>query len=160
MKYIVSCKYMDKSIKLQNVPHDKEKMNIISIFFDTFVSSISKISESQFLLGLYNGILIEYELFENEKTGESVLTRKRNIFAHKKAITVIEVFQKLGIIVTAGDDGFIYIRKLYDFEILTVIKLKPFLKCQKIKISENNLLYALIHLLFYNILLILNFLFP
>ena len=42
--------------------------------------------------------------------------------------TIADRFQKLGIIVTAGDDGFIYIRKLYDFEILTVIKLKPFLK--------------------------------
>ncbi|MCQ2815963.1 MAG: PH and BEACH domain-containing protein [archaeon] len=143
MKYIISCKYMDKSFKLQNIPHEKEKAIINTIFFDSFVNTICKINERQFLVGLNNGLLIEYHLKENIKKDKFILTRKRSVFAHKKAISIIEIVEKLGVIITAGEDGYIYIRKIFDFELLTVIKLKPNLKCQKIKVSNNNLLYAL-----------------
>ena len=91
---------------------------------------------------IYKTKLMLINLINNDKE-KITLAKGRHIYAHKRAITLIEVNQKLGIIITAGDDGFIYIRKLFDFELLTVIKLKTCFKCQKIKISDNNLLYAL-----------------
>ena len=36
----------------------------------------------------------------------------------------MEINTRLGIIVTGGEDNYIYIRKLYDLELLTPIKIK------------------------------------
>ena len=56
---------------------------------------------------------------------------------------MIEIDKRLGVIITAGTDNFLYIRKLYDFELLTPIKLKEKYIITSAKISPYNLLYIL-----------------
>ena len=65
------------------------------------------------------------------------------IQAHKGSINVIEVDFRLGIIITCGEDNYIQIRKLYDFELLTPIKIKDKYIINLAKISPMNLLYVM-----------------
>ena len=58
-------------------------------------------------------------------------------------INVIEISYNLKIIITSGDDNYIYIRKLYDFELLTVIKINNNYSIKTIKITKMNLIYCL-----------------
>ena len=56
---------------------------------------------------------------------------------------MIELDQKRGVIITSADDNKLYIRKLYDFEILTSIKIKPKFNISLAKISPKNFLYIM-----------------
>ena len=46
------------------------------------------------------------------------------IHSHNGSINMIEINEKIGVVLTGGDDNRLCIRKLYDFELLTCIKLK------------------------------------
>ena len=80
----------------------------------------------------------------------------RYVYAHKSSITAIEIYLDQKIIITTGEDKFIYIRKIYDFELLTSIDLtycfgNPIISQIKnifpylIKVSDLNLLYVLFY---------------
>ena len=80
----------------------------------------------------------------------------KHLYAHKSSISIIEVYPKQKIIITSGEDKFIYIRKAIDFELLTAIDLtysfgnpviSKYLNIfpSLIKVSELNLLYVLIY---------------
>ena len=80
----------------------------------------------------------------------------KHAYAHISSITSIEIYSKQRIILTAGEDKFIYIRKIYDFELLTVIDLtncfgNPIISQMNnifpisIRVSELNLLYVLLY---------------
>ena len=56
---------------------------------------------------------------------------------------MIEINKKYGIIITSGNDKKLCIRKLYDFELLTCIQLKPKFVIVMAKISPKNFLYIL-----------------
>ena len=56
---------------------------------------------------------------------------------------MIEIDQKLGVVLTSGDDNKLYIRKLYDFELLTSIKFKKKYIVTMAKISPMNFLYVI-----------------
>ena len=92
-------------------------------------------------------IIIEEIINKNE---ENILDRigirikfEKIIQAHKGCINVIEIDNRLGIIVTGGEDNYVYIRKLYDLELLTPIKIKDKYIITMAKISQTNLLYVM-----------------
>ena len=98
-----------------------------------------------------NGKLIKASLLEkqNEKFDEINIENnyyiklKKYIQGHKDGINLIEIDQRLGIVITGGDDNYIYIRKLYDFELLTPIKIKKKYIITMAKVSPMNFLYVL-----------------
>ena len=104
---------------------------------------------NKFLIGLNNGKLIEYSLYkeiikndiQNEKFKLKIKLNKK-IQAHKKCINVIEVNFRLGIIITAGEDNYLFIRKIYDLELLIPIKFKSKFQVTMAKISPLNFLYV------------------
>ena len=112
----------------------KEKENkhkVLSIICEDFVNSVCTLDNNKFLVGLNNGKLIQYSLYKEiidnkSKNSDYKIKVKidKKIQAHKKSINVIEVDFKLGIIITGGDDSYLFIRKIYDLELLTPIKLK------------------------------------
>ena len=56
---------------------------------------------------------------------------------------MIEIDEKLGVIITSGDDNKLYIRKLYDFELLSCIEIKSKFIISFTKISPMNFLYIM-----------------
>ena len=58
-----------------------------------------------------------------------------SIYAHESYIKCIEINYKFEFLVTGGDDGLVFIRKLYDFELLSYIKFNT----SKNQITDINL---------------------
>ena len=138
----ITCRYTDKSFKIHHLPMEKYKNikipKIISYVCEDYVTSCCTISFCQFLIGLKNGKLIQCSLDKTKK-----IKIERYIRCHHGKINVIEVNKKLGLIITCGDDNYILIRKLYDFELLSPIKIKEKYVITLVKVSPNNFLYIL-----------------
>ena len=139
----ITCRYADKSFKIHQLPMDKSAKNkgnlkIISFVCEDFVSSCCTVSFCQFLIGLRNGKLIQCSFNKNIK-----IKIERYIKCHKGRINSIEINKKFGLIITCGDDNYILIRKLYDFELLSPIKIKDKYIITLAKVSPLNFLYVL-----------------
>ena len=166
---VMSCRYLENYFRIQN--NDK----IINIFYEDFVTCIKARNSNQkgddiFYTGLINGKLTEWKIIPS--IDNSIQNNKKNkvktisynfkvnelktVYAHKSSITAIELYFKQNIIITSGEDKFIYIRKIFDFELLTAIDLtysfgNPIVSETSnvfpslIKVSELNLLYILLY---------------
>ena len=144
----------------------------MNIFYEDFIPSIKarniNDNDTIFYTGLINGKLTEWEIIPSldpnikvKKKGTKCIynfdiKEKKRIYAHKSSISVIEIYSKQKIIITAGEDKFIYIRKIFDFELLTAIDLtysfgNPIISKYLnifptlVKISNLNLLYVMIY---------------
>jgi hypothetical protein len=144
---ILSCRYLGNYFNIQNI---EKNINIFCEDFVTCIKSNSNEFFDNFYTGLINGKLIEWEITSNLDVKEI-----KHIYSHSSSITAIEIYNRQNIIITAGEDKFIHIRKRFDFELLTAINLNycfgnptvsqnfnifPSL----IKISDLNLLYVLL----------------
>ena len=147
---ILSCRYLGNYFALQ---FQDKKLNIYCEDFVTCIKGRNLIEKGDqcFYTGLLNGKLTEWKLTQNFAVNET-----KHAYAHISSITSIEVYSKQRIILTAGEDKFIYIRKIYDFELLTVIDLtncfgNPIISQMNnifpisIRVSELNLLYVLLY---------------
>ena len=135
----ITCRYMDNSFKIHRIW--KNKMENMSIFCEDFVTSCCTLDHNKFLIGLKNGKLIQWTI-ENE-INEKSIEFNRQIQAHSKSITLIEKNNRLGIIITAGEDNYVFIRKIYDLELITPIKLKQKYIITMAKVSPMNFLYLI-----------------
>ena len=166
IKIILSCRYLENYFKIQ---YSDRTLNI---FYEDFVTTIvAKKQEAnevaKFYTGLYNGKLTEWELVpyidnnkDKKKKSKTLFDFRihevKNVYAHDSPITAIEIYMNLEVIITAGEDKFIYIRKLFDFELLSSIDLTysfgndiisktPNIFPCFIKASELNLLYVILY---------------
>ena len=160
----LSCRYYGNYFRVQ---FNNKTLNF---FYEDFVTCIkarelTEKGDDIFYTGLLNGKLTEWQVFyievinPNKKNKTNVNLRIKQIkyvYAHKSSITAIEIYHKQNIIITSGEDKYIYIRKVYDFELLTVINLiysfgNPIISNtlnifpSLIKVSELNLLYVLLY---------------
>ena len=128
--FILTCRFLGNIFKVQN----SEKTIIVSCedFVTSIISRNSKENDTVFYTGLKNGKLTEWKikiiLKLNEKKqkyefSSFLIKEKKHVYAHISSITAIEISNSKQIIATSGEDKFIRIRKLYDFEILTSIDL-------------------------------------
>ena len=162
---IITCRHIDFSFKIhyldksknQKKKNNKQKNNLIQIYSficEDFVTSCCCISSNAFIIGLNNGKLIYYILKENqivisnskkkvEVKTEINIKKEKYIQGHLGKINSIEIDKRLGIVITSGDDNYIFLRKLYDFELLLPIKIKSKYKVLLTKISSFNFLYIL-----------------
>ena len=147
---ILSCRYLGNYFTLQI----QEKL--LNIFCEDFVTCIkgrnlSEFGDQSFYTGLLNGKLTQWNISPNFTVNEI-----KHSYSHISSITSIEIYSKQRIILTAGEDKFIYIRKTCDFELLTVINLancfgNPIISQIKnifpisIRVSDLNLLYVLLY---------------
>ena len=128
-------------------------LNNGKLICEDFVTACCCISNNSFIIGLNNGKLIYYiikesQIINNNKQKKEIknnieIKKEMYIQGHKGKINVIEIDKRLGIVITSGDDNYIFIRKLYDFELLIPIKLKDKYKILMMKISTYNFLYIL-----------------
>ena len=163
--FILTCRFLGNYFKIQN--YEKIKMILCEDFVTTINKRNSYENDNIFYTGLKNGKLIEWKIklveiinLNNKKKNQSFLDfkikEKKHVYAHKSSITAIEINNTKNIIATAGEDNYIYIRKLYDFEILTSIDLvysfgnpiiskNPDIFPSLIKISDLNCIYVLLY---------------
>ena len=160
----ITCRYIDKSFKIHRFLKDKNNKNKnmdiykpFSFICEDYVCSCCTISFCQFLIGLKNGKLIQFYIEKQEKhekqennnvkskenTELFQIKMEKYIQAHKGKINLIEINKRLGLIITGGDDNYILIRKLYDFELLSPIKIKKKYIITMAKISPLNFIYIL-----------------
>ena len=151
----ITCRHLDNSFKLHYINikdkkiKDKESYSFIC---EDFVMCCKVIDHDSFIIGLHNGKLIKVILNEinipldkNKKN----LSRKfdivfeKYITGHIGSVNVLEIDKKNGIILTGGDDNKLFIRKLYDFELLTSIQFKEKYIITMIKVSPTDLLYIM-----------------
>ena len=154
--WFITCRYIDKSFKIHRFLKYKKIKKIIvdkpfSFLCEDLVCSCCVISFCQFLIGLKNGKLIQFYI-ENKENNDDKKTEnnteikikmEKYIQAHKGKINIIEINKRLGLIITCGDDNYILIRKLYDFELLSPIKIKPKYIITMVKISPLNFIYII-----------------
>ena len=162
----ISCRNLGNYFKIQI------ENNIYNVYCEDFVTCIKERSltekgDNVFYTGLLNGKLTEwtiipYLFMDNIKDKKNKkpkyynynIKELKHIYAHISSITLIEIYNKQNIIITAGEDKYIYIRKIFDFELLTAINLtysfgNPITSKRwnifpsLIKISDLNLIYVL-----------------
>ena len=145
---ILSCRYLGNYFNVQSI--DKN-MDIKCEDFVTCIKAGSKEYPNNFYTGLFNGKLIEWKINNNFE-----VNIVKHIYSHYSPITIIELYNRQNIIITAGEDKYIHIRKQYDFELLTAINLNycysnPIVSeninifPSLIKISDLNLLYVILY---------------
>ena len=151
----ITCRHIDNTFKIYTLPKNNSKLKKdyipISFVCEDFVTSCCAISYNKFLIGLKDGKLIQWSIEEknddcikkqNIKSKINIKFNKQ-IQAHKKSINVIEINHRLGIIITAGSDNYVFIRKIYDLELLIPIKIKPKYIITMAKVSPMNFLYLM-----------------
>jgi hypothetical protein len=121
----------------------------------SFVSVLYQVDSASFFSGHRNGRVIEWEIKVNEHKKKKsnvqlhdtygvVVNIKRDILCHNNVmISCIHYNKKHNVMVTCAEDGNIFIRKYYDFELMVVIgNLKGNEMYNDIYISNYDLLYA------------------
>ena len=147
----ITCRHIDNTFKLYNLPknkaNSKKDYSPISFFCEDFVSSCCAISYNKFLVGLKNGKLIQWSIEEienlNNKSKNTIIKYNKQIQAHNNEINIIEINHRLGIIITGGRDNYVFIRKIYDLELLIPIKIKSKYLITMAKVSPLNFLYIM-----------------
>ena len=140
----VTCRYVDNSFKIHCILKNKIKKDDkpYSFICEDFVTSCCTLDNNKFLIGLKNGKLIQWCYYKDNNNIDKIKF-DRQIQAHSNSINVIEVNSRLGIIITAGEDNYVFIRKLYDFELITPIKIKSKYIITMAKVSPMNFLYIM-----------------
>ena len=143
--FYIFCGFLDKTLKFY---HDKNEFKYL---LNEYTTSIISLTENEFITGHHNGKLIKWELLTqaNNNKMEYKLNKIMEIKSNNNAIKCIEYDKNLDILLIC-DNNSIIIRKYYNFEFLKYIRIKEnnkaINKIIKIKIFNNNLIYALVQL--------------
>ena len=141
--FFIFCHFNDNSFKIFT-----PKGENYSVITESMISCITKINENSFLTGHFNGKIILWEIpFSNNEKELSIndfnkVIIKKNFIAHKSRVNNIIYCEKLGVIVSSGDDKKIFIRKFYDLTLFTMIVLDNEI-CIDIKI-QHYYIYTLL----------------
>ena len=131
--------YYDKTIKIYS---NYNKLTNV-ILTENYVSAIRKISNQNiFFSGHENGKIIKWEIIITKPKEINLEIKKINSFtAHHDLVNAIEINLKYNVILSSSVNGELIIRKLYDYEILSVIN-NPKIIFSDIQIA-NDLIYSL-----------------
>ena len=144
----------DNSIKIYEKDFkDKTKEGKLkySIPTDSFVSCFCKKNKYIFFSGHKNGKIYEWEILyiKDKKNKETISNIKlnRDLIAHKDSmICSINYLEKHDILITTSNDGNLFVRKNFNFELLSVFE----------SIPENSLISKIIYTDFDLLYLIIN----
>ena len=138
-KFFFVAGYLDNSFRIYT--KDKEKDYMYSIYTESKVTCIRNIPNSSiFFTGHQNGKINKWMYSQNNKENSKkeniiIINKKDSIYGHESYVKIIEINDKFGFIVSASDDGLVFIRKIYDFELLSFIKFNKYNK----EITDINL---------------------
>ena len=138
---------IDNSIKVYEIILDKEKEGKLkyNIPMDFFVSCIYKKDKNNFFTGHKNGKIYEWQItYYMDKKYEKIINIEiiRDLIAHKDSmVCCISYIEKHNVLLTSSNDGKLFIRKYYDFELLSVIETNA--NILKFVYSDYDFLYLL-----------------
>ena len=146
--------YYDNSLKIY---FTKNKIHTnLSFALESRITCLKHIPNTNtFLSGHLNGKIIKwkYDLLLNKysnidaKNSSVIFINKiSSIIGHNSFVQNIEISDELNIIISASNDGFIFIRKLFDFELLNVIRYN----CNKMSLIDLCLDNQIILATYYN----------
>ena len=126
-KFFFVAGYLDNSFRIYTKEKDKDIM--YSIYTESRVTCIRNIpNTSIFFTGHQNGKIVKWEYSQSNKDSKKenliIVQKISSIYAHDTYVKLIEINVKFEYIISTGDDGLVFIRKLYDFELLNYIKIK------------------------------------
>ena len=142
----ITCRHLDNSFKIYPISiakSFKKDIKPFSYICESFVSCVNIISYNKFIIGLKNGKMMIFSIEKNSSNNDLSIYLNKQIKGHKSNINMIEINQRLGLILSGGDDHFLFIRKLYDMELLIPIKFKKKYIITMAKISPMNFLYVI-----------------
>ena len=135
-----------RSQTVNEKPSDIKLKLKYNIPMDFFVSCIYKKDKHNFFTGHKNGKIYEWQITYNaDKKNEKITNIEitRDLIAHKDSmVCCIYYIEKHNVLVTSSNDGKLFIRKYYDFELLSVIETNA--NIIKFVYSDYDLLYLLI----------------
>ena len=141
---------LDNSLKIYEIDITKEKEGKIkyNIPMDSFVSCVYKKNNTNYFTGHKSGKIIEWKItYNKEDKNDRIINIEiiRDIIAHKDSmVCCINYIEKHNIILTSSFDGKLFIRKYFDFELLSVIQTKNKDNIIKFVYTDYDLLYLLI----------------
>lgn len=131
--YLIVGRNKDNTLKIYSLEKNNNKY-FSSYKVDSFISCLYKKNQNFFFSGHLNGKLLEWKINFFENTIDRKIIKKisniifiRDIFAHKDMICSIDYNEKHNVILSTDLNGILYVRKYYDFELLT-----------KIEVNQNN----------------------
>ena len=145
-KYFLIGGYLDNSLKIYS--REKNKDVTYSIYVENRIKCLKNIEDEQaFFTGHENGKILKWEYQVNNDKNQINLIKKMSKRGHNTSVKMIEVNKKYECIISVDEDEIIFIRKLYDFELLSYIKLNKYNK----KIIDINLYEQIIILTIFKI---------
>ena len=141
----IFCGYLDKTLKIYC--NDSENKYLL----DSYVTSIIKINETEFVTGHHDGKLTKWVInINNVNNNINYKFQKLSINSNNNCITCLEYNYRLNILLSS-DNNSIIIRNYYNLEFLTIIKIKQNninlnSNIKSIKISNYNIIYVLIQI--------------
>ena len=141
----IFCGFLDKTIKIFYQQFS------ISYLLESYVTSIIKIDDTEFVTGHNNGKITKWKLIVNNANNQITLKLEKDfsIKSNNNSITCLEYNKKLNILLSS-DNNSIIIRKYYNFEFLKAIQIKKenifSFNIISLKLSNYNLIYALLEL--------------
>ena len=126
-KYFFIGGYMDNSLRIYY--KEKEKDSLYSLYVETQIRCIRNISNEQiFFTGHENGKLMKWKYKINIDNNQINIVKKNSIRGHKSSVKMLELSEKYRCIVSLDNDEVAFIRKIYDFELLSYIKFNKYRK--------------------------------
>ena len=140
IKYIISVNHIDSSIRFYNCV----KKESIRFLVAEYACSICKLTDNEFITGHKYGKLMHWKFNDDNNTNTIKMKLKRSVYAHRTEVVIIKYHSDLNVIITAGNDNCVYIRKNHDLELLCEIKVNDVnLKIRDLKYTNLNMLYVL-----------------
>ena len=138
---------IDNSIKIYEIDFNKGKEGRLKyhIPMDSFVSCVCKKNKLQFFTGHKNGKIYEWKITYSADRRDEKITNieiTRDLIAHKDSMVCsIYYIEKHNALLTSSNDGKLFIRKYYDFELLSIIETNA--NIIKFVYTDYDLLYIL-----------------
>jgi hypothetical protein len=142
-KFFISCRHLDLSFKI----YSGENL-LKEVLCQSFITCLEKSkNDTKLYIGQANGMIIVWNMFFDLKTPNIKLQILKKFIAHELSVNCILINEKLNILISGGDDGYVYVRNLYDLEILTCIQPNIHTNSYQInivdlRVSEFDFLYV------------------
>ena len=116
--------YLDNSFKIYF--KNKDKCISYTYITNSLVTCLKYMKNTKFFFtGHINGRINkwEYNIIEKGKDIYIYCINLSSVIAHKSGVSIIEIHDKLQLLLSSSNkDGIIFIRKIYDYELLSAIK--------------------------------------
>lgn len=140
IKYIISVNHIDSSIRFYNCVKKETTRFLVT----EYACSICKLTDNEFITGHQQGKLMHWKFNDDNNTNIIKIKLKRSVYAHRSEVVIIKHHSDLNVIITAGNDNCVYIRKNHDLELLCEIKVNDVnLRIRDLKYTNLNMLYVL-----------------